>query len=208
MRILGIDPGLRITGYGCLEVSELGESLIEAGAIRLGRGGAAVSDEDGEGAPGGSAASVSDRLMELDRDFRGILGRLNPGAVAIEAVFAHYKHPATAIVMGHARGVLLLAVRAAGLVLIELKPNEVKKSMTGFGHASKEQMQDAVQARYRLAEPPSPPDVADAIAIASCGIDRWRLGSAGLASAKGRGGAARSVSRLPDHVRAQIARDE
>jgi crossover junction endodeoxyribonuclease RuvC len=80
----------------------------------------------------------------------------------------HYKHPATAIVMGHGRGVLLLAVRAAGLDLIELKPAEVKKSMTGNGQASKVQMQEAVQQAFGLAEPPSPPDVADALAIARC----------------------------------------
>ncbi|MDI1288533.1 MAG: crossover junction endodeoxyribonuclease RuvC [bacterium] len=208
MRILGIDPGLRITGYGCLEISAADETLIEAGAIRLGRNGPEGIVGNDADAELRNTASVSDRLMELDRDFRAILERLRPSAVAIEAVFAHYKHPATAIVMGHARGVLLLAVRSARLTLIELKPNEVKKSMTGFGHASKEQMQDAVQARYRLAEPPNPPDVADAIAIAACGLDRWRLGTSGLTNAKGRGGASRSVSRLPDHVRAQIARDE
>ncbi len=202
MRVLGIDPGLRITGYGCLEASETGETLVEAGAIRLGLRSADVIEQSSR-----SAAGVSERLVELDRDFRAILGRLLPRAVAIEAVFAHYKHPATAIVMGHARGVLLLAVRQAGLTLIELRPNEVKKSMTGFGHASKEQMQEAVRGRYGLVQAPSPPDVADAIAIAACGADRFRLGAAGVSlRSGGRGGAARSVARLPEHVRVQIAK--
>lgn len=202
MRILGIDPGLRITGYGCLAAAEGGETLVEAGAIRLGKRSADGAVEGG--LAGGSAASVSERLVELDRDFRGLLDRLRPEAVAIESVFAHYKHPATAIVMGHARGVLLLAVRQAGLGLFELRPNEIKKSMTGFGHASKEQMQEAVRMRFGLAEAPSPPDVADAIAIASCGLDRFRLGAAGVTPSRGGGGAARSVARLPEHVRIQI----
>lgn len=149
MRVLGIDPGLRLTGYACLDSSA---SIIEAGVFRL-----AQTDRD-----------LSDRLQELDRDFRAAIERLQPEVVAIEALFAHYKHPATAIVMGHGRGVLLLAVRAAGLDLVELKPAEVKKSMTGNGQASKTQMQEAVQQAFGLAEPPSPPDVADALAIARC----------------------------------------
>jgi crossover junction endodeoxyribonuclease RuvC len=77
--------------------------------------------------------------------------------------------------MGHARGVILLAIRRANLPLLELKPNAVKKFLTGNGHASKEQMQDAVRARLRLAEPPDPPDVADAIAIAMCAASRMEL---------------------------------
>lgn len=128
--------------------------------------------EDADGRASMSAASVSARLAELDRDFREALGRLAPEVVAVESLFAHYKHPATAIVMGHARGVLLLAIRQAGCRLVELKPNEVKKSLTGHGHASKAQMQAAVQQTFDLAEPPSPPDVADAIAIALCAARR------------------------------------
>lgn len=126
-----------------------------------------------------SAASVSARLAELDADFRAALERLVPEVVAVESLFAHYKHPSTAIVMGHARGVLLLAIRRAGCRLVELKPNEVKKSVTGHGHASKEQMQLAVQGVFGLAEPPSPPDVADAIAIALCASRRCAVPAGG-----------------------------
>lgn len=158
MRVLGIDPGLRITGYGCLQGSPERPEIVEAGVFRLGKGG-----PSGDRA---SAASVSSRLAELDRDFRELLERTTPEVVAVESLFAHYKHPATAIVMGHARGVLLLAVREAGIQLVELKPNSVKKAITGFGHAGKPQMQRAVQSVFGLAEPPSPPDVADALAIA------------------------------------------
>lgn len=117
-------------------------------------------------------ASVSARLAELDADFRALLERVRPTHVAVEALFAHPKHPATAIVMAHARGVLLLAVRRAGLPLIELRPAAVKRFLTGNGQASKEQMQEAIRFRLNLAEAPKPPDIADALAIAMCAA--WR----------------------------------
>ncbi len=165
MRLLGIDPGLNITGYGCVEGSPERPRLVEAGVFRLGKQ-----------SPGRKAASIADRLDELDRDFRLLLERLRPEAVGVEALFAHYKHPTTAIVMGHARGVLLLAIRQAGLDLVELKPTEVKKSLTGHGHASKEQMQESVRGVFGLAERPEPADVADAIAVALCARRRLLLG--------------------------------
>lgn len=177
MRVLGVDPGLRLTGYACLEGASdaLVEApvIIEAGVFRLAQQTARPeAGEDPEQDGGRGAASVSERLAELDRDFRDALGRLRPELVAVESLFAHYKHPATAIIMGHARGVLLLAIRQAGCRLVELKPNEIKKSLTGHGHASKAQMQSAVQAQFNLAEPPNPPDIADAIAIALCAARR------------------------------------
>lgn len=170
MRVLGIDPGLRLTGYACLDGLGDRPEIVEAGVFRLGQ---RAIDDAGEFSTG--AVTVSSRLAELDADFRDLLDRLRPEAVAVEAIFAHYKHPATAIVMGHARGVLLLAIRNAGLRLLEFKPNAVKKSLTGNGHAGKPQMQRAVQAHFRLPEPPPPPDVADALAIALCACRRMSL---------------------------------
>jgi crossover junction endodeoxyribonuclease RuvC len=178
-RVVGIDPGLRITGYACVDASANGSrhvSMVEAGVFRLGKpkGGASV-------------ASVSERLEELDTDVRELLARLRPRTVAVEMLFAHYKHPATAIIMGHARGVILLAVRRARMELIEYKPNEIKKALTGYGHASKEQMQAAVQQTLGLPSLPEPPDVADAIAIAltaawrGAGLERGpRLGASSV----------------------------
>lgn len=163
MRVLGIDPGLRITGYACLDGGGA-PAVVEAGVFRLARNG-----ESG-------AASVSERLEELDSDFRELLERVRPQAVAVESLFAHYKHPATAIVMGHARGVLLLAIRSRGLRLVEVKPNEVKKSLTGHGLAKKDQVQRAIQARFGLAALPEPPDLADAMAIALCAWSRLMAG--------------------------------
>jgi len=167
MRVLGIDPGLRITGYGCVETRGGDAALVEAGVIRL------------KAERGGARVPVADRLVELHADVREALERLRPDAVAVEAVFAHYKHPATAIAMGHARGVILLAARQAQVPLVELKPNTIKKFMTGHGHAGKAQMQAAVQARLGLADRPEPPDVADAIAIALCAAWRASLASGG-----------------------------
>lgn len=175
MRVLGIDPGLRITGYACLE--SIGAHIagqvriIEAGCFRIGKSTAATDELPR------SAATLSSRLQELDRDFRELLERTRPSVVAIESIFAHYKHPATAIIMGHARGVLLLAVRQSNLKLLEFKPNLVKKGMTGHGLAKKDQMQRAVQSYFNLPEPPNPPDVADALAIALCAVRRADLGS-------------------------------
>ena len=133
----------------------MGAVLVEGGVIRL-----------------DAKTSVSARLRELDTDLAEIIARLEPEAVAVEKLYAHYKHPTTAIVMGHARGVVLLAIERAGLRLIELGATEVKKSLTGNGHASKEQMQRGVAVQLGLSAPPRPADVADAIAIGLCGLRR------------------------------------
>ena len=167
MRIIGIDPGLQVTGFACVERpggarADALPALVEAGVIRLARA-------------SGGAPPIPDRLVELDTDLAALLERLRPDAVGVESLFAHYKHPATAIGMAHARGVILLAARRAGVRLVEIRPNEIKKFLTGHGHAGKRQMQEAVQSQLRLKAPPEPPDVADAIAIALCAA--WRLGS-------------------------------
>ncbi len=171
MRVLGIDPGLRITGYACLESAgpvaggasgRIGRGagtgvarLVEAGVVRL-----------------KAVTTVADRLAELDADLRDLIARLEPNTVAVEKLYAHYKHPTTAIVMGHARGVVLLNIRRAGLTLVELGATEVKKSLTGNGHAGKSQMQDGVRVQLGLAARPEPADVADAAAIALCALRR------------------------------------
>lgn len=171
MRIIGIDPGLRITGYGCIDISDSGITLVEAGVFRLGKALKACEREEVEFRVG-DAQSISSRLTELDRDFRMLLDRLRPDLVAVEALFAHYKHPATAIVMGHSRGVLLLAIRQMGMNLLEFKPTMVKKSVTGNGLAKKQQVQLAVRAMLGLNEIPEPPDMADALAVAICASRR------------------------------------
>jgi len=153
MRVLGIDPGTRITGYGCVDIAAgmLDPTLVEAGVVRFKAG-----------------RSLDDRLMQLHADLSELISELQPDVVAIEKLYAHYKHPRTAIIMAHGRGVIILAAAQAGLPVEDLPSTAVKKSITGNGHASKQQIQRAVQSQYCLPEPPSPPDVADAIAIATC----------------------------------------
>lgn len=155
MRILGVDPGLRLTGYACLDVDadapHTRPAVIEAGVFRLRQG-----------------TTIPERLVELERDLQELLDRTSPTHAAVEGLFAHYKRPTTAVAMGHARGVILLCLQRAGLDVVELKPTRVKKSLTGFGHASKAQVQSAVASQLALPKPPSPSDVADAIAIALC----------------------------------------
>ena len=150
-RVLGIDPGSRITGYGLVELpdSRLEPTLLEAGVIRL-----------------DTTLSLEDRVQQLYGDLGDLLEELKPTRVAIEKLYAHYRHPRTAILMGHARGVILLCARQRGLPIENVPATAVKKALTGYGHASKEQIQRAVQSQCRLDKLPSPPDVADAIAIA------------------------------------------
>ena len=163
-RVLGIDPGLRITGYAVVQLPETGfePTLIDAGFLRL----------DG-GMP------MEQRLGQLHGDLLGLIDEWKPHAVAVEKLYAHYRHPRTAILMGHARGVILLAAQQRGLAVEHLPSTEVKKAVTGYGHASKEQMQHAVQTQFRLAELPSPPDVADAIGIAATYARRLAFGELG-----------------------------
>jgi len=169
VRVLGIDPGLRLTGYACIE-----DDASSAGGVVLGAAGCTIV-EAGVFRLTNAGESISARLAELDRDLRDAIKRLRPELVAVEGLFSNYKHPATAIKMGHARGVVLLAIQAAGVELMELKPASVKKAMTGYGQATKAQMQDAVRDIFGLDEAPSPPDVADAIAIAWCARHRANL---------------------------------
>ena len=151
MRILGIDPGLNITGYACVEIvpNRHDPQLVEGGVFRL---------KSGE--------SIAYRLAQLHEDLSTVLDELKPQAMAVERLFSNYRHPRTPILMGHARGVVLLCAQLRAIELQELAATEVKKAMTGNGHASKHQMQQAVQSQLGLAQPPEPADVADAIGIA------------------------------------------
>ncbi len=159
MIVLGVDPGLNRTGFAALRIRAdqptAPPEVVDAGHIKL-----------------SPRQSLAMRLMVLDRELAGIIEGCNADAAAVESLFAHYRHPTTAIAMGHARGVILLALSRTGLEPTELKPTEVKRSITGNGHASKEQVQRAVQAVLALPAPPEPNDVADAMAIAYCAACR------------------------------------
>jgi len=151
MRILGIDPGLQVCGYACLEVGQDKEQLIEAGVIRT---------------DGGSA--IQEKLNRIAEDTESLLKTFKPDVVAVEELYAHYAHPRTAILMGHARGVILQKCAEAGIDVRSFSATRIKKSITGNGRASKEQIQRTIQTILSLPKLPEPNDVADAIATALC----------------------------------------
>lgn len=150
-RILGIDPGLNITGYAVIESSGKTVRLCEAGVVRGRRGG-----------------SLSERVADIHKGVAEVIAELRPTAVAVEELYSHYDRPRTAILMGHARGVICLAAAQADVPVINYAATQVKKILTGSGRASKAQVQRAIQLELGLTKPPDPPDVADALAIAVC----------------------------------------
>ncbi|MFO0869391.1 MAG: crossover junction endodeoxyribonuclease RuvC [Pirellulales bacterium] len=149
--VAGIDPGLNITGYGVLEIGRQGIVLAEAGVVR-----------------GRSRGSLEQRLQEIYSGVAEVLAAFHPESVAIEQLYSHYERPRTAILMGHARGVICLAAVLAGIPLHHYAATHVKRLLTGNGHAPKSQMQQAVQRELQLTTLPDPPDVADALAVALC----------------------------------------
>jgi crossover junction endodeoxyribonuclease RuvC len=151
MRILGIDPGLQITGYGVVDFGTGEPKLVDGGVIRL-----AVK------------TSLAQRLLELDEELGNLLDEYKPDVCAVEQLYSHYKHPRTAILMGHARGVILLAAQRRSVRIEQFPANRIKQSVVGHGHAGKTQVQRAIQQIWRLKSPPQPPDVADALAAALC----------------------------------------
>ncbi len=151
-RILGIDPGLNTSGYAIVDFEGGSVRLCEAGVVRS-----------------RAAGSIESRLSQIHEGIRDVLQAYRPGRMALEQLFSHYQRPRTAILMGHARGVICLAAGQAGVPVTHYQPTRVKKVLTGNGRAPKHQMQVAVQLQLGLSQLPEPADVADAMAIAICG---------------------------------------
>jgi crossover junction endodeoxyribonuclease RuvC len=151
MRVLGIDPGLQVCGYACLDSDAGDETIVEAGVLRT-----------------SSDSPLADKLNQVGADIETLLERFRPDVVAVEELYSHYAHPRTAILMGHARGVILQKSAAAHLEVKSYSATRIKKSLTGNGRASKEQMQRTMQTILALPEMPKPADVADAMAVALC----------------------------------------
>lgn len=149
LRVLGIDPGLNTTGYGVLDTTAQGPKLVEAGVVR-----------------GKSKGSLAGRLLEIHAGLVDVIAALKPGVLALEQLYSHYARPRTAILMGHARGVICLAAQQADLTVVHYSATQIKKVLTGNGRAPKGQMQRAIQLELSLAQLPDPPDVADALAVA------------------------------------------
>lgn len=151
LRVLGIDPGLNTTGYAVIEQFQGKLNLIEAGIVR-----------------GKSRGDLPARLKEVFDGVTDVIAALRPVTVAIEELYSHYERPKTAILMGHARGVICLAATQAGLPIRSYAATQIKLLLTGNGRAPKSQVQRAICREFGLAAPPEPPDVADAMAIAIC----------------------------------------
>jgi crossover junction endodeoxyribonuclease RuvC len=160
-RILGLDPGLQVTGYAVLEVRPRHPHVCEAGIIRT--------------TEGQRTTDVAQRVRCLYDGIVEVLDQYRPGVLVVEQLFAHYKHPRTAILMAHARGVLLLAGAQRGLEVVSYTAPRIKKSITGHGRASKEQVQFTMLRELGLSRLPEPPDVADALAAALCHYYAQRL---------------------------------
>jgi crossover junction endodeoxyribonuclease RuvC len=151
MRIIGIDPGIRLCGYACLDTNADEHVLCEAGVIRT-----------------TSQSPLHEKLNQIAKDIKDLLRGFVPEVVAVEELYSHYIHPRTAILMGHARGVILQKCAESSINVQSYSATRIKKSITGNGKASKQQMQKAIQTLLSLSSVPEPSDVADAIAAALC----------------------------------------
>ncbi len=151
MRVIGIDPGTALTGFGVLEAGPDGSiTAVEFGVIKT-----------------SSGHSDSERLLELYLKLNGILDLHHPGQGAVERLFFQ-KNVKTAMAVGQARGVVLLCLEQHGISPAEYTPNEIKSAVSGYGAAGKAQIQKMVQMLLRLEELPKPDDAADALAVGIC----------------------------------------
>ncbi|HEX2849703.1 MAG TPA: crossover junction endodeoxyribonuclease RuvC [Acidimicrobiales bacterium] len=150
MFVLGVDPGLSRCGYGAVRRERAGLRAVACGVIR--------TDPN---------APLPARLATLDTELRALLGELRPDAVVVERVFFQ-TNVRTAMSVGQASGLALAAAAQAGCEVAQYTANEVKQAVAGYGAATKEQMQRMVQTLLRLPVVPSPPDAADALALALC----------------------------------------
>jgi crossover junction endodeoxyribonuclease RuvC len=153
-RVLGIDPGLQVSGYAVIDAGPRGPVVCEAGVIRSSEGRAVID--------------MAPRLSILYTSIVEVMEQFRPASVVVEQLYAHYDHPRTAILMAHARGVILLAAGIRGVPVASYNATRIKKTITGHGRASKEQVQQTIQRELGLATLPEPPDVADALAAALC----------------------------------------
>lgn len=151
MRILGIDPGTGILGFGVIDLAKNQKlSLVDAGIIRT-----------------KANQPLDERLVEIYRYLAGIIAKTKPDVMAIEKLF-FAQNVTTAISVSHARGVAMLTGKIAGLEIAEYTPLQIKQSLTGYGRADKKQMQEMVRVILKLKEVPKPDDCADALATAIC----------------------------------------
>lgn len=158
---LGIDPGLNRTGYALIRRSIKRPILIEGGVIRSTK-----------------TKTLAERVFEIGQGLQEVIAEHCPESMAIEQIFSMTRNPQTAVLMAHARGVILFAAAQAGLPIVHYSPRQIKKLLTGSGAATKEQVQLAIQREFGLKKVLEPNDVADASAIALCHYYSTRLDAA------------------------------
>ncbi|MFZ0574078.1 MAG: crossover junction endodeoxyribonuclease RuvC [Candidatus Cybelea sp.] len=149
LRILGIDPALRVTGYGAIERRNGTVHLIEAGVVMP-----------------SVCGTLEERLNELHAGITEVISQVEPASIVIEELYSSYRNPRAALLMGHARGVLCLAGAQAGVTVHTLGHARVKRALVGSGSARKEQINAMVTRLLRLRHAPKPHDVSDALALA------------------------------------------
>jgi crossover junction endodeoxyribonuclease RuvC len=152
VRVFGIDPGSERTGYGCVETDGRRHRLVVCGALTM---------------PAG--ATFPERLRLIHEGLTAVIGDSRPDLVAVENLF-HSVNVRSALKLGHARGVAVLAAVQAGLPVVEYSPAEIKRAVVGYGRAEKRQMQEMVRLLLGLETAPSPHDAADALAVAICHV--------------------------------------
>jgi len=150
VRILGIDPGSRVTGWGLVETDGWELAFVAHGVVKT-----------------ATKLSLPDRLRLIADGLDEVIAEHRPEAMAVEQVFAS-KNARSALILGHARGVALLSASRAGLSFHEYSPMQVKSSVTGYGRSEKEQVKRAVATQLCLRELPAPLDASDALAVALC----------------------------------------
>lgn len=159
MRILGLDPGTAITGYGIIDVIEGEPHLVAYGVIRT-----------------EASQPMPERLQIIYQELGALLAEYKPDAAAVEEVFFG-RNITTAITVGQARGVLILALANAGVPIEEYSPPKIKDAVTGYGKADKHQVQLMVRNLLHLEETPRPDDAADGLAVALTHYQHYRYSS-------------------------------
>jgi crossover junction endodeoxyribonuclease RuvC len=175
VKIFGIDPGSDRTGYGCVETDGSRHRIILSGAI-----------------PAPALATFPEKLLQIHARLSALIAECRPDCVAIESLF-HAANVRSALKLGHARGVAMLAAVEAGLPVVEYTPAEIKRAVVGYGRAEKHQVQQMVKLILGLPAPPSPHDAADALAVAICHAHAAASGQA-VAAAAGAGRAKGATS--------------
>lgn len=149
MKILGIDPGLRTTGYGLLDVTKNKVTLIEAGTI-------APKQKD----------LIQNRINKIHKNLDELIGQYRPDVMVLEKLYTHYHHPTTASLLGHIRGVICLLCAQRGIKLAEHSVRRIRQAVTSKGAASKQQTQKMVAHILKIDERKLTPDASDALALA------------------------------------------